>query len=230
MSKPVPSTEAPRRGRPRSAERLERVLVCATRQFLDQGFERTSMESVALEAGVSKVTLYAYFPSKEILFGAVVARLSDSAAGLMLVGDLDPHHPAQGLSRLGERFLQLVRNPSIVALQRVLFGFGGQRESLSRAFYEQGPLRIVTGVATYLQATHDAAALWVPEPERAADHFLSMLLGAANFRCMLGIDPPTAEEDARHLRACVDTLLAVLARPAHPPPRAAARPGLEAAR
>ena len=203
----------PRRGRPRSAERLQRVLDSAACQFLEHGFERTSMESVALEAGVSKVTLYTYYPSKEALFAAVVSSLSDQVSGMMVTSDLDPKRPKEGLTRLGAQFLQLMRNDRVVAQQRVLFGLAGQQPTMCRTFYEQGPARVISGVAVYLQAAHAAGTLHAPDPGMAADQFLSMLLGGANFRVLLGMGAPTAKEDAAHLQACVETLLRAFAKP-----------------
>ena len=65
-----PKTSKP--GRPRDPERMRRVIEAAAQQFLEQGFERTSMEAVAKASGVSKMTIYSYFPTKSALFEAVL--------------------------------------------------------------------------------------------------------------------------------------------------------------
>ncbi|SNT06371.1 transcriptional regulator, TetR family [Anaerovirgula multivorans] len=49
-------------------ETREKILRAAKNFFLDNGFERTSMNMIAKEAGVSKSNLYNYFPSKEEIF------------------------------------------------------------------------------------------------------------------------------------------------------------------
>jgi len=56
----------------RSSPRKEGILTAARAQFLEQGFSKTSMDAIARSAGVSKATLYAYFPSKETLFADLV--------------------------------------------------------------------------------------------------------------------------------------------------------------
>lgn len=211
------STPQPlRRGRPRSSERMQRVLDAASSQFLEFGFDKTSMESVAQEAGVSKVTLYTYYPSKDDLFSAVVSMLSDKVAGMTMSDDLDPSKPRDALMRLGTQFLMLMRDRQVVAQQRVLFSVAGKQETVCRAFYEQGPARIIGGVARYLEAAHQVRALHVEQSFIAADHFLSMLLGAANFKVLLGLEYDDHEAELMHINSCVDTFLKAFAGDALP--------------
>lgn len=50
------------------------LLDAALELFVEKGFTATRAEEVALRAGVSKGTLYLYYPSKEELFKAVIVR------------------------------------------------------------------------------------------------------------------------------------------------------------
>ena len=52
-----------RRGRPPGTSRRELELI-ALRLFSDQGFDSTTIEQIAVEAGVSKRTFFRYFSSK----------------------------------------------------------------------------------------------------------------------------------------------------------------------
>ncbi len=70
MSSPVDEIHA-RRGRRKQARPGE-LLAAALDMFVDKGFAATRVEDVAARAGVSKGTLFLYFPSKEELFKAVV--------------------------------------------------------------------------------------------------------------------------------------------------------------
>jgi AcrR family transcriptional regulator len=67
---PEPLT-APSRQR-RKAARPQELLDAAMTLFGEKGFAATRAEEVAQHAGVSKGTLYLYYPSKEDLFKAVV--------------------------------------------------------------------------------------------------------------------------------------------------------------
>jgi TetR/AcrR family transcriptional regulator, regulator of mycofactocin system len=56
-------TAGPRRGRPPGTSRRELELI-ALRLFADQGFDSTTVEQIAAQAGVSKRTFHRYFSSK----------------------------------------------------------------------------------------------------------------------------------------------------------------------
>ena len=56
----------------RKQARPQELLDAALQLFVEKGFSATRSEAVAERAGVSKGTLYLYFPSKEELFKAVV--------------------------------------------------------------------------------------------------------------------------------------------------------------
>ena len=70
-STPSPVPDAPRRTRRKEARPGE-LLDAALALFVEKGFAATRVEEVAARAGVSKGTLFLYFPSKEELFKAVV--------------------------------------------------------------------------------------------------------------------------------------------------------------
>jgi AcrR family transcriptional regulator len=55
------------RGRPRSASAEQAILTAAIDLLLERGLQATSMDDVAERAGVSKATIYRWWPSKERL-------------------------------------------------------------------------------------------------------------------------------------------------------------------
>jgi AcrR family transcriptional regulator len=59
--------EPKRRGRPRSASAQRAILDAAADLLLAQGLEKVSMDTVAKRAGVSKATIYRWWPTKEAL-------------------------------------------------------------------------------------------------------------------------------------------------------------------
>ncbi|MDM4764795.1 TetR/AcrR family transcriptional regulator [Pelomonas sp. SE-A7] len=68
---PNRSSSPPARQRRKEA-RPQELLAAALALFVEKGFAATRSEEVAARAGVSKGTLYLYYPSKEELFKAVV--------------------------------------------------------------------------------------------------------------------------------------------------------------
>src|ERR1700744_4958639 len=99
----------PRRRARRKEARPGEIVEAALRLFADRGFAATKLEDVAAAAGISKGTIYLYFPTKEDLFRAVVrqavlpnvdAAEADSASHTGSSGDL--------LRMLAQRFLLLL--------------------------------------------------------------------------------------------------------------------------
>jgi AcrR family transcriptional regulator len=79
----LPNAEADAAGprQRRKEARPQELLAAALELFVEKGFAATRTDEVAQRAGVSKGTLYLYYPSKEELFKAVVrANLSNLIA------------------------------------------------------------------------------------------------------------------------------------------------------
>ena len=111
----VPSARELRHEHAREATRA-RIAQAALQLFLDEGFERVSMRSIASAVGYSPGALYAYFRDKdEILYALHVegfARLrsvSEAAGGRLT--------PGERLYRLGELYLRFAfENPRLYEL------------------------------------------------------------------------------------------------------------------
>jgi AcrR family transcriptional regulator len=58
---------APPRGRPRSQKARQAILQAAAELLLEQGLAEVSMDAVTARAGVSKATIYRWWPTKETL-------------------------------------------------------------------------------------------------------------------------------------------------------------------
>ncbi|MCW8333858.1 TetR/AcrR family transcriptional regulator [Vibrio sp. SCSIO 43135] len=59
----------------RSDIKQEDIIRSAIEVFSQKGFEQASMEGISKQAGVSKRTLYKYYPNKDALFEVIVDRL-----------------------------------------------------------------------------------------------------------------------------------------------------------
>jgi TetR/AcrR family transcriptional regulator, mexCD-oprJ operon repressor len=113
--------ETPHR-RADAARNIDAILDAAARCF--SANSNVSMTEIAQAAGVGRVTLYAHFPSREVLLGELMERNVANATTALDSADLD-HGPAdQALSRLLRNSWQLLdRQHSLVgALLRHLPG------------------------------------------------------------------------------------------------------------
>jgi len=60
------------RGRPIDTSKLKSVISTARMLFAKNGFEKTTLDDIAEISGVTKMTIYSHFKSKEKLFGATI--------------------------------------------------------------------------------------------------------------------------------------------------------------
>ena len=206
------SAPKPRRGRPRDPERYERILEAARSNFYAHGLERASVGAIAADAGVSKMTIYSNFASKEGLFEAVVRdRTEGVVGGVAGVEALDPEHPEKALLAIGEQFLTLAREDAALGQFRSVYGAAGAQPQACQAFYRQGADRLIGELAAYLRRANAAGTLKVRNARQAADLFLSMFLGDGHIRGLLMLEMPDARENRALLREAVRVFMAAYA-------------------
>ncbi|MGW2648561.1 TetR family transcriptional regulator [Streptomyces sp. NPDC001393] len=97
----------------------------AVRLFLERGFDAVSVAEVAAAAGISKPTLFRYFPAKEDL---VLHRIADheTEAARVVAGSADPvdalrRHFLAGLERR-DPVTGLNDHPQVLAFHTLLYG------------------------------------------------------------------------------------------------------------
>ncbi len=110
----------------RGAAKRDQMRAAAQHLFLLHGYAGTSMDAVTAEAGVSKQTLYRYYPSKETLFADVVQQLLRTRPPGSLVPDVG-HRPLTSRAELEAALLALAQalvanamQPAYLALLRVI--------------------------------------------------------------------------------------------------------------
>ncbi|MFW9991720.1 MAG: TetR/AcrR family transcriptional regulator [Candidatus Odinarchaeota archaeon] len=87
--------------------RREAIIKIAEGYFINQGYERTMVDQIALDAGYSKATIYNYFDSKDDLFIAVVS-IAFEKMYQIFVNFLNQPGVKYELRSLGEAYLAFV--------------------------------------------------------------------------------------------------------------------------
>ena len=131
-------------GRPKDLAKRQAILDAAKDLFVRNGYASTSMDAVAAEAGVSKLTVYSHFNDKETLFSAaVVARCEEQLPELFV--DVAPNAPVEKvLLGIARGFQTLINSPESLELHRLLTALGTQDTQLPQGFFEAGPQRART--------------------------------------------------------------------------------------
>lgn len=180
----------------RAQAKREQILGAARTQFLGQGYARTSTDALAAAAGVSKQTLYAYFPGKTELLAAVVERE---------LGDLNVGGAAGTPSSLPELRARLLGfslaltthlvQPDALALLRLLLGEAAHLPEVRTLTRQAVPGRLLAGAAALLAAAHGRGLISAPDPDLSA----RMLVGPVMSFVMLdgffgdGLPDPPSE-------------------------------------
>ena len=208
----------------RRGEQLrEHILWTAKDVFLELGFERTSMDVVAVRASTSKRSLYAYFESKDALFLAVVGLVRELSLDRLGTPGPDGAQTAEAVVGFCARLAQLLLwEPSLRACR--LFIAEAERIPEASAHYHDA----------IFATAHERLAAFVGErcglepatSAAIADELVGRALYPGLVRALLGVDeargePPgdgssAAGLDLTGIRATVAALL-----PAGEPPRSA---------
>jgi TetR/AcrR family transcriptional repressor of mexJK operon len=192
----------------RDQTKREAILRAATRVFLDEGYDGASMDAIASRAGVSKATVYGHFGSKEALFEAIIRDLTRTLIRLPM-GSPASANPAETLTALARRFVEILLDPASLALYRVLIAAAPRNATLARISYRTGAETIVRELAEYLANETARGTLAVADPTLAAEQFFGQLRGHLQLRALLRVEdrPPQ-----KTLERFVDTAVAAFLR------------------
>ena len=164
--------------RPRKDSQLKAaaILKAAKELFLRDGYSDTSMDAVALEAGVSKRTVYGHFGNKEDLFAEIIREMcSDVLPSDVARKDEDSHNVEEHLTRIGTVFLAAIYGEEQIRLFRTIVSDSRIYPEIGRMMYE-GPVMASNRVVhAYLEKMVKKGVLALNDTELAAAQFLGML-------------------------------------------------------
>jgi TetR/AcrR family transcriptional repressor of mexJK operon len=128
-----------KRGRPVDETKHNQILDVATKLFMVKGFYATSMDDIAADAGMSKLTLYRRFPDKSRLFRAVVERKCQEILPIDLYDRVKAHSPEDVLHAFCRAFFDLLLSDDAINLYRMMMSEAAQSPDMTKMFYDAGP-------------------------------------------------------------------------------------------
>ena len=193
----------------KKGRKFDQVIAGAREVFLREGFEGASVDQIARDAGVSKATLYSYFPDKQALFMAVLTSQcqmqSEQAMGIEILQRPVP----EALYSIALSFLNFLMSDFSIQVFRVCVAESNRFPELGRAFYDSGPKQVLDQIAAYLASEKVAQELKIDDPYMAADQFLQLCRADMLLRRILNVDTDDSPEKMdRIARETVATFLA----------------------
>jgi AcrR family transcriptional regulator len=198
-------TDTPRQGR-----KIAVILDGARDIFLRDGYAGASVDDISRVAGVSKATLYSYFPDKRHLFTEVArTECLRQAREAELSADLSGP-PDRVLAHVGAHMLRFFLSDFGIAMFRMAVAESERFPELGRKFYASGPEQAHLGLTSYLmqaQARGELAA--IDDPELASFQFTELCKAWLLPRVLLGVHGPVTDADIdRVIRGAVSMFLA----------------------
>lgn len=209
----IPTLSTPGPGRPKDPAKREAILAAAQVLFLSNGYESSSMDAIAAEAGVSKLTLYSHFGDKEALFCAAVKATCETRLPRRLFQLADGASIEQVLLEITRAFHALVNSPESIGLHRVMVTMATQNPELVRLFFDAGPQQLLHDLEQLFGQADAGELLRIPEPMRAAEHFCTLIKGVQHFRLLIGYsDAPDDGAAEAHIQDVVALFMRAYAR------------------
>jgi AcrR family transcriptional regulator len=186
------------RGRPqlRSDDETRAIIFAAARhEFASSGFAGSNMEGVARGAGISTKTLYRLIPNKAALFEAMVTDRLDGFARKVRLRACEDSDIETALQEALLACAELVLNPEVMALQRMVLAESDKFPELAQTFYAKAMRRTVATLAEWLRAEKERGLIVIADPEDAAGILLGMLAFQPQRAVLYGKKPLPAQKD-----------------------------------
>lgn len=196
----------PRRSYPRKDNI---VLDAAEKVFIELGYAKTSMDSVAERAGVSKRTIYSNFRNKDALFAAVIAKRCEEILPGALEGvDLLTSDPEPVLVALATAFLKSIFSKPQINLYQTVVASARRFPGIGKMMYE-GPIADSRTVfEQVLRAQAELGHLSIPDTRFAAAQLIALLKTDIHMRLMIAQSVPMTKARIAEIAAsCVHLFL-----------------------
>lgn len=191
---------------PTVTQKQEQILQGAMRIFLKEGYIRTSMDRVSVEAGVSKQTIYSNFQDKEGLFKALIERVTIASFISIFCSEEIQGEPGILLRKVAETYLtKVAENPDYLALLRVIITESQRFPELAKLYTQTVIQRSRLLLSQYFISRPE---LGIIDPEATAQIFFGSLVGYMMVQEMLYGKEMMPLSQERILDSLMDLILA----------------------
>ncbi len=194
---------AKRTGRPVDEEKRAAIVSAAARAFFDHGYAAASIEAIAGDAGVSKVTIYNQFGGKRDLFAAAVEAECEKMRANFAAPALPAGSLRKRLTAIGTAMTAFMSRPEMVQFDRRISAETERDPEIGAAFLAAGPYRIKAVFGAYLQAMQDAGEVAIDDIPLATEQFVSMCKGMGDLERRFGVTPDP-ERDRERIEGAVE--------------------------
>ena len=191
-----------------SERKHQAIARAALTLFASDGYERTSVDAIAAEAGVSKRTVYSHYGDKETLFLSVVrdtyevmlARIGEIVGRVAWERDLR----SALICCMTEVTRSVIRSPERSTLVRLLMAEAPHFPDLIELLHAR---QITPLVAAPLENLAAAGRLVGQDGRQAAEHLMALTFGQVSSRSLMGTVPLSDDEASQIVQSGVQAFL-----------------------
>jgi len=198
--------------------RPQQILEAAFRVFGTRGLHQATLDDVARAAGITKGTIYLYFPSKAALFSAMLkARVNALLPPMEAPGDRRGPGTHRQFLTLARRLYQFFQSPAFLAMYRTMVGEAPQFPEAAALLYREGILPANRRLAEVIRRGIGAGEFRDVDPLIAARAFAGMFQVFAVSQGLLGGQHIFPISDGKIVRTVTDIFFqGLLARGGRP--------------
>ncbi|WP_208349228.1 TetR/AcrR family transcriptional regulator [Pseudaestuariivita rosea] len=193
----------------RKGRKFDQVVDGARQVFMAHGFEGASVDDIARTAGVSKATLYSYFPDKRLLF-LEVCQTECLRQANEAIEFIDLNRPIDEVLRsAADKLISFITSDFNLAIYRMAVAEADRFPELARGFYDSGPKLARTTLISFFEKAVAKGELVVDDYMMAAEQFVELCKAGAFPRMVLGLQDSLGDDERQQIiAAAVKTFLA----------------------
>ncbi|MBJ9983843.1 TetR/AcrR family transcriptional regulator [Acinetobacter sp. S40] len=195
-------------GRPKDLEKRARILKAAKAIFLKWGYHGSSMNQIATDAGVTKLTVYNHFQDKQSLFTCAI---QETCAECISQQQFCLSPQSQFLDVFFdacECALNMIYLPEALKLEHVLLELATEKSPLAQHFFEASHQPLCDALCEFFTQAASLGFIRNGLPLQQTELILSLLLGIRHHQVLLGIsDIPSAQEIRETVHFALDIFM-----------------------
>jgi AcrR family transcriptional regulator len=158
-----------------NTEKLNKIIEAAQRRFGVYGLEKTSMREIASDLGISKASLYYYFPDKEHLYVHVVEKEHDEFIRNLRVNMQQSEFPDQMVRKFVETRMELFR--TFLNLSRFKMSNLMEFKTLMNESWVRSKAKEMKIISDVLKTGMENGFFKQDNPDELAELFIDVLRG-----------------------------------------------------
>jgi len=186
---------------------MNELMSTAAALFLEKGYSKVSLETIARKAHVAVRTIYVKFGGKAGLFREILK--SGRSAYFDTMEDLETNQRPirEVLIDFGLRIHDLLSNADAISLHRMVIAEAPNDPELAEAFFDAGPRQTREALRQYFNRADVRAQLCDLSPEQMTIHLMNCLMGDQLKRYLFSPPASSACQQAMLVEQRVDLFL-----------------------